>query len=400
MKRIRNFVCCLLVVQPAYAQTVYLPEPSVILSVGGEAEMQYRDNLYRSPQDAEGDFIGVLRPSFKLRGDFQPYLLRMKGKAERGQYITETQNDYMDADLRAQIAHDKGYYLDSRLRYDHVEIGAFSDDPGAQADEPTAYRYAEAGAGWLYDSPAWIGKFELRSFLYNYDNTRRLDGAPYFSDDRDYAQHALTGRGGYKLWPQTAWYLQGTVNTRDYAHRIDTTLSEPHDSSGYELLTGLIWNTQEDPFSGDAGFGFLHQDFDFNGLADVTTPALHVLWQWQPSTVLRLRGDAVRELREAVQEATSSAVQSRLRLRGEYLLAPDWQLGGSLRYTQNDFQISPASGRPKRLDTIWDGGVFLHYLLSEAYFIGGEIYRIDRGSDDPEAMYHSNLFLLRFGVTY
>jgi hypothetical protein len=382
----------------------YQPDPAVTMSVGGMMGVRYQDNLYRSPTDKQGDAIAVLNPGLTLRSDMRPYKFRLDAKVESGRYLSEHDNAYNDADMRGEmdfaVNSVSSLYADGRFRYDHVEIGAFLDRSDLQADEPTTYRYGEAGLGWKADNKQWLGKVDVRSLFYNFDNVDRIDGTRLINDDRDYMQHAITGRVGRYIAPETAWYVQGVVNKRNYGKLVDTTLLQSRDSHGYEALTGLSYGDEKKPLWAEAAIGYIRQNYDFITLPDPSAMAIRGFVQLQPQEKWRLRGEVSRDIREAVMGDTSAYLQSRVRARADYQLTPEWTVGTGLRYTENDFQINPTGRTPSRIDHLWDGSLYADYALTKDYSLGGEYVHIKRHSDDATQKYDSNVVMLRFNVNY
>lgn len=381
-----------------------LKDAAATVSVGGRASLIYNDNIYRSELVDESDFIAQLRPAFRLKTDLKPYELRVDGNVEMGHYLSDDNNDYVDTDLRALLSYDASQYTniytDGRFRYDHVAIGAFVDDPDVLAEDPTTYRYSEAGLGIVSDMPKWYAAFDSRIEYYNYDNVDRVNNTRFINDDRDFFTSKGTGRLGYKFVPKSVVYVQAGVNSRNYDEQIDSTLNQPRDSDGYELLLGTSYGDKKESLWFDAAAGYVAQNYASAVLDDVDAVAFRGEMQWRPSDLTRVRAEVTRDVRETTLIDTSAFIQDRFRLRGETAIAPSWILGGGIRYTQNDFQVNPINGRTDREDDIWDGSIYLDYMLTEDYAIGLEYAHVDPSSNESRVEFDSNVLLMRFGVEY
>lgn len=385
-------------------QHYYAPQAAATVSVGGSAGMKYNDNIYRASGNEDSDVIGVVSPGFTVRTDMKPYKAKIDGRLELGHYFSKEDNAYSDVDLGSRVAYDydvgSEVYAEGKFRYDHVDVGSFVDDTDFLAEKPTTYRHVEGAVGTNIDKNSWIHRLEVRSLMYNFNNVDRADGTRIINDDRDFAQHQLTGRSGYKFWPNTSLYVQGTLNQRNFSKRVDVSLLEPRDSTGYEILTGVAYGDKTQEWMVDAGVGYLKQDYDFDALEDPDGMALRAGLQWQATPALRLRGDFSRDIREALSQATSSYIQTRSRIRADYLLDESWTVGGGLRYTENDFQVTPGAGVPARLDDVVDGSVFADYAIDEDYSVGGEYTYITRDSTETLQQYDANIAMLRLNVNY
>lgn len=382
----------------------YSPEAAAKLSVGGTIGAKYNDNIYRANNDQESDVIAIVAPGFTIRTDMKPYKAQLDGRVEIGHYFSQEDNAYNDADLKGRIAYDideaNEVYADARARYDHVDVGSFVDDTDLLAAYPTTYRHLEGAIGWNLDDENWIGFVEERSSLYNFDNVDRINGTRFINDDRDYSQHQLTGRSGYKFWPNTALYVQGSVNARNFQKRVDVSLLEPRDSIGYEGIAGVAYGDTTQEWMLDAGAGYLRQDYDFDALEDPDGVAMRAALQWKPIEALRIRGELSRDIREALSQSTSSYIQTRSRIRVDYAADEDWTMGGGIRFTENDFQVTNGSGAPARLDDVVDGSIYADYALAEDYSLGAEYTYIARDSTVEIQQYDANIAMIRLNLNY
>ncbi|MDG1287750.1 MAG: outer membrane beta-barrel protein [Rickettsiales bacterium] len=386
-------------------ETIYESDKAVRLSVGGTAGVAYNDNIYRSDGNEESDFIGIFRPGVRLKTDLKPYQVDIEGRVEVGEYFSESENSYVDTDLKARVGYDitptTNVYVAGRHQKEHVAIGAFTDTPNSQAAEPTDYMYGELSGGVKVDEPVWMAHVNTGIDFFDYDNSRRRDGTQIINDDRDRDENHVTARVGYKLQEESVLYVEGTYNNRRYDSRVDSTLLFPRDSDGIEALVGVkLGNRRSSPLFVDLGVGYLQQDYDAAILPEVTGVALRGNVQWRPDDLWRVRGNVTRDVRETSTTGASGYLQTRIGTEATYQLLDTLKVGGKLRYTQNDFEVNQAAGGVKRTDNIYDGGIFADYNFHEDYVVGGEYLHVNRDSDRASNDYASNVFLLRLGVLY
>jgi len=383
------------------------PNAAATLSIGGSESIGYSDNLYRSDTLKEGDFFSRFMPEFVISTDLKPYDLQVKGRLDMGRFASESQNNYQDADLAARGSYDlsthRQVYLDGRVRYDHVAIGAFADDPDILAAEPSTYRFVEGGSGLTHQDERWFWSLDGRAYQYNYDNVDRRNATRLINDDRDHTALIGTGRLGIRPWigsENPLFFLQLQGNWQDYLREIDASLGQRKDSSGHTLLGGIAYGAPDDAFSLDAGLGILSQHYDSAALPDIQTWAAQSQLQWRFASESRLRSEFTRRIHEATLRDTSAYVLTQGRVRVDTMADADWRIGGGLRYSQLDFQINPLSGRAARIDHLWDGSLFADYLLTPDYSLGLEYIHALRRSDQPVFDFNGNTLLLRFGVKY
>ena len=386
-------------------QQVYESDKMLRVSIGGTTGVAYNDNIYRSENAEESDFIGIFRPGFRVKTDLKPYQAEVQGRLEMGEYFTQSENSYIDTDIQGRLGYDitehVNVYVKARHQLDHVAIGAFNDVPDSQAATPTDYSFVNLAGGVKVDAPAWVAHLHTGVDFYDYDNTERRDGTAIINDDRDRDENRFVARAGYKLQEDAIIYVEGTYNRRQYDERIDSTASFERDSDGFEGVVGLrLGDKRQSRLYADLGVGYLQQDYDASVLPTVDGLALRGKLQWLPDDFWRITGNASREVRETTTGGASGYMQTRLASAATYQLTPEWKLGGKIRFTQNDFEVNPTIGGVERTDRIYDGSVFADYNFYEDYFVGGEYLYITRDSDANDKDYISNIFMLRLGVLY
>ena len=372
-------------------EQVYETDKAVRVSVGGTAGVAYNDNIYRTANDEDSDFIGIFRPGVRLKTDMKPFQVDVRGVVEVGEYFTESENSYIDTDIDGRVSYDvtpeTQLYIGGRHRTDHVAIGAFTDDPDSQAAEPTDYDYVEANAGLKVDAPSWVAHLHSGVDFYDYDNSSRRDGTTIINDDRDRDEYHTTARVGYKVHDDSILYIQGAVNQRNYDNRVDSTTLFSRDSNGLEVIGGLRIGEKRDRFFGDIGIGYLQQDYDAAQLPLVSGVALRADFRFNPDDQWQARTYLTRDVRETTTSGTSAYLQSRVGTELSYQWLEDLKVGGKLRYTRNDFEVNENIGGIQRVDHVYDGSVFADYNFYENYVVGGEYLRISRSSENDNNDY-------------
>lgn len=407
-------------VTPAFAQDIEAEEAVPILgrqareqrasealvtaSVYGEAGVKYIDNIYRSPSNEDSDFVGVLRPGVLLRSQDEGVKLRARGEVERGQYFSETRNNYTDADFRADgdVAANEWLNLNARARYrfDHVAIGAFIDDPDRRALEPTLYRYAELGAGGTARQSDFRFDLDAQYSMFDYDNTDAALSQTIINEDRNRDQYQLSARPGYYVMPDILAYVQGTVNWREYDKMIDGTALHSLDSEGYEAVVGIEKGSRDSEYYVNANVGYLEQDYDDDFRKDIDGLAANMDLQWDASETLTLTGILSRSVEEATLTDASGYLRTRIGAGAEYRINRDWSAAGLVRYTNYDFEINTTNGRPDREDDVFDLNLGVIYDITDIYHTGLEYGFITRDSDDTSVEYDANTVMLRLFASY
>lgn len=384
------------------------PQALVRGSVGGQAGIMFRDNIYRSNDNEESDVVGYVAPAFKVVTDAENYSANLTGMVEGGAYMDNSENDYVDADLRGRgsysLTQDTALIAQGRVRRDHIEIGGFVDDPNQRADEPTVYYYYEGVAGIdttldEEDRVKLLADSQYRA--YDYDNSGRLGGGTIIQDDRDRDEWYQRVRLGYELEPGLMPYVEGIYNTRRYDERVDQTLLYSRDSDGYSTVVGVEYNTPDRAIAADAAMGYMSQDYDAAELPNINALAARANVSWQLDPSLRLLAGFDRSIQEAVLLGASGYVRNRLTAGAEYMLVPLWTLGGNLRYTLYDFEINPLyPGAQARKDELYNASAYVQYDVNDIYSVGLEYLYSQRDSNNNLFDYNANTVLMRVAADF
>jgi hypothetical protein len=384
------------------------PDALVRATIGGQAGGYYKDNIYRSDNNKVSDYVGYIAPGFRITTDAPDYAATVTGMVEGGAFADNSNNNYVDADLRARgsynLSQDTALLAEGRVRRDHIEIGAFADDPEQLADKPTIYYYQDASAGIKSfvdenDRVMLLADSQIRN--YNYLNVDRVGGGRIIQDDRDRTEYYQRARAGYVLAPGLMPYVEGIYNVHNYQKDVDQNLIHKRDSDGFAAMAGLEYTTLENTLTFDGAAGYLDQNYDSAILPDVNTWGARGDLQWQASPRTLLFAGFDRSIQEAVVLGTSSYIRTRVSAGGQYLLAPLWTIGADARYSLFDFQVNNGfPGALSREDDVYDTSAFVRYDVNDIYNVGLEYLYSNRDSNINQFDFTANTFLVRLAANY
>ncbi len=372
----------------------YLPDPSLTLALGGRIGTGYSDNVFRAPSNTESDLFSVVQPTADLRFERDRLQLSYQQAFDIGFYTNETDNDYTDSDSQLALSYrfspTLNGHLNARYRYDHIAIGA-SDEAEQFATAPTTYRYSTLETV-LKDTIKGdeFASLGLRYEQVNYDNVSRRDGSRFVNDDRDHSAITLFTEAGFHLTPHWVPYASLAFQQISYDVQVDTTAVNARDSDGLEGLLGVRYRSRRDPVWFDLASGMVSRSFDDRFYGDVNSIGLHAEGGWRASEALYLTSRIQRQIRETAITDASSYIHTSAQLESRYQLAPKWELSGSVRYDEYDFQINNANGAADRIDDLFRVGGDLKYALMEHYFVGFGYAFAQRESDNVLADYDEN----------
>lgn len=373
--------------------------PALGLSIGGSIGIAHDDNINKQKFDEQSDQVFITRPELILRTDLDNHDLTLRAMVEDGRFSDHTQNNYTDADVRANFRYDvdKTSAINSymRYRYDHIDIGALDDEPLNDLSEPTTYHYGQLGSFWEHEVTDYKYQVGLEGRIYDYFDIRRTSGAFAINDDRDRWEGDTWVRAGKYVQPDLLPYAELRGNMREYREQVDSTLNIARDSAGLSALVGAEYGSKRNGYYLDANIGVIHQSYDANEYDDVTDLGFNATGFWQALPQFRVKADAGRSIEEVTNTGVSSLIRTRLKTALEYDVNDVLSLEGYGRVTHNDFQANPALSLG-RIDKIYDGGLDVRYQFTPRLAIGAGYTYTERESDTRgDVEYNRNLFMVR-----
>ena len=381
-------------------------EPWLSVGTYGYAGIEYTDNIYRSPANEESDIISILAPGFLLRSHLDDHDIRLRGLIEYGQFFDNTNNSYVDADLRLDSRLRTGeqtwLLFESRLSSDHVPIGSFVDDPSRGAEDPTDYYAAGAKAGidtsyQTFRTVSYAGVDYI-----NYQDVDATGGGIIINDDRDHATYFVESRLGKMVNPNSFLYVTGALNSRSYDTEIDSTATSSRDSEGYMIGIGAEYGAEMEASTPwiNAYAGYMKQSYNASGRPDVSAPAMGLQLRYLPQADLALNAGIDRRIEDNTLLESSGYLRTRYSADATYNLMLDWQAGLRARYTNYDFEMNQALGGVEREDNVFDTRASLYYSINEYLDAGGDYEFATRSSDRSDVEYNSNTVMLRIRASY
>lgn len=364
----------------------------------------YDDNIYAErpyyPTRASlvHDVIYTLSPSIALKSNWARHALNLDAGGDFDRYRNHDQenvDDYwLGFDGRYDLSPTTNVFGGARHSRDHEDRSTPGTDVGQI--EPTRYDHDEAHLGIAQA----VGAYRLRlggTFdRYNYLDGALGDGTVVDNDYRDHNLSSVGARLGYILSPVYEVFGQVSTDTRRYDNLIPGTAFN-RDSDGYRAAAGLKFTLQPQRVAGEAFAGVMRQSFDYNGFSDITKPYFGALVAWKPTSLTTATAFVDRSLAETVvysgTDYASSTLDTTYGFEVERRLTGKLSVNGRAAYTRSQFNDFA------RLDKIIDAGAGLRYYVMPTVYLGADLRIVDRASDNIEAQYSRNQFMLSVGYT-
>jgi len=210
----------------------------MIITPGLSVEETYDDNVFRTTDNEEEDFITVLEPTVNVQTDWNLHQVELDARGEVGYYADNSDENYQDyaAGLsgRYDIAHQT--YLTGALRHEKRHENRDSPDD-VRGDEPTEYDRTTARVEFVRA----LARLKLRTSgryrVYRFDDARRQN-VIVDNSGRDREEQRYEGRLSYELSPGYDLYVSGAWDVREY----DRSGAQDRSSKGYEANVGTAVN--------------------------------------------------------------------------------------------------------------------------------------------------------------
>ncbi|MGE0722732.1 MAG: outer membrane beta-barrel protein [Alphaproteobacteria bacterium] len=351
-----------------------------------ELETFWEDNIFRTQNNRQDDFIFRIKPSIAIVSDWERHAVGLSAAAKFDRYAehrSENNEEYQtEANGRLDITED--LTLSGKAGFAHlVETRGSINDPGPLLD-PTRYNAYTAQTSLEYTGPIFIRPtFDFRRLVYEDNN-----GIDY--SDRDINQYGVRLRVGTALNAETMLFVEPGYNWRRHDRAVDNK-GFRRDSEGYQILGGLAWNVS-DVTKVEVAMGYLSQEYEDKRLGRVSGIAAQgeIIWNATDNiTVTAL-------LRRSVEETNVADVSGVLVTVGEagfqYEFADN--LYGLARVAFGNYDYGSAD----RDDSVWQFGIGLTYFLTRNFYGGiGYEYTV-RDSNQAGLDFRNNRVMIRLGA--
>ncbi len=359
--------------------------------LGVRAGVTYNDNIFRAPSSEESDFIATLSPKVKISSDLDKHYIGVTARAEGGRYFSNTENDYIDADIRADGRIDlnemNAIYLGAKYMYDHVSIGSFVDDLDSRYKKPATYT-----KGFVYSRIEGQNKrfhygAGLDGHTYDYNNVDRIDGTISIQDDRDQYGYNVSAQLGYEVVPTHQIYVLGKYGERIHEEDIDSSVDFTRDSEGRMVAIGISHDEEDTSYSYNAFVGYLEQDYEANQMPDLSDLALYVNAKWDVSGSNQIKVNIDRQVKDSYSTGVSAYLETGVELGLRHKYSKDISFGASARYTKNEFENNSALSSLDRKDDIYGAKIWGQKEISDNLSMKINYEYRDRDSNDSDAIY-------------
>jgi hypothetical protein len=341
-----------------------------------DAGVQFTDNVFATQTNEQDDVVGVLTPSVRLVSGWSVHALTLGASATNRFYKDFDQQNSTDwrlyGDGRVDVTNDArlfGYVS----YFDGVE--PLYDSPLVGLTEGIQYSDFTTRVGGEYALNRTKFSANIQNDKFDFEDGLLANGTMLDQDDRDRTVTDLTGRVDYFVSPDTALFVQGVANWRDYDKSPPAVLVN-RNSDGYRVLVGVDLAVTR-LLSGDIGIGYMSQSFDQTGVADEEGLAVNGRLQWFPTELLTITAAGSRQIGDAELAGVTSFIGTGATLTADYELLRNVIITGEAGWNNDEY-----SGIDRE-ENRWRGTLGGDYLLNR---VAALYVRYDHWDNDSSGL--------------
>ena len=314
----------------------------------------FDDNVFATPSNKRSDWAYIVRPELAITRSGQNYGIEAHGFVEDRQYAKLKSEDQVNAaaSLGGTVMVDPNTQFQGRAQYmrAHEERGVGETaQSSATFDKPVSFDQFDAAVALNHRQDRWWNSLGAAATTMHFSNPT-IGGMPQAQSFRNGDIESFPMRLGYVVAPFTSLFVEGALNRREFE------VSE-FDSFGYRIVGGVLAEPgQGQRIRGQAFVGYMSQDYRGPTFQDVST------WTFGASMALLVADGLTMTLagsREAKETALtclgvtvlgcgSSLIETWGAARLDYLLLPNFVVGGGVTYLVDEVVGNPREDRSLR----------------------------------------------------
>ncbi|MDP2620653.1 MAG: outer membrane beta-barrel protein [Hyphomicrobiales bacterium] len=337
----------------------------------------FDDNVYATNTGEVSDTILRSRARLAIRSDMPRHALNFDFAVDNFTYFDNSGENRTDVEAgsngRIDIDHSLNLAGSARAGWLHEERGS-ADSPGAAA-EPVSYSRFE-GSISLNKQFSRLGLSvggAVQSL--DYSDVAAVGGGTIDQDFRDGEVFTALVKAAYEFSQGYRAFAQVEGNKRDFRNN--------KDSTGIELRGGIEFEISR-LVLGEVSAGYLHQDYDTPGLADVDGAAFRGALLWNPTPLATVALSAERRVSETTVAGASGRLETVLDGKVDYEVLRNLILSSSIRHGIGEY------GGTGRRDQTLTAGLALEYLINRYLAATAFVEHRRRDSNVAGLDYESN----------
>jgi hypothetical protein len=324
------------------------------------ANTSFDSNVFASGANPQSETIFNVRPELRIKSDWNRHSFEAFAAGEfarHRRFSSEDQNNFF-AGAAGSADISRGFVAFGSVEYakDHEQRG--TGESFAGFDEPVPFEQITGRASVSRRFNRLTVSAGGVVDTYDYKDVTQ-GGVPVDQDYRDRNVFSLSSRLAYEISPMTSVFVEAGWNKRDFR---TSTLN----SDGWRGTGGVSFELSR-LIQGEAFVGYMSQDYDSPGVADVSTYTYGANLEWMPTPLTTVTLIGERKIGESsFGGGFSSRIKSDIGVRVDHELLRNLIASARLGFEWDEFQGTA------REDEYVKAGASLIYLLNPYLSVSGD----------------------------
>jgi len=324
----------------------------------------FDDNIYAQQSGAVSDAIFTVAPEIDFQStwsrnalagyvrDSQSFYVNHSGE-DVNQYGAGLSGKYEFGDSVLSAATDYGRYALSRTAANSLQ---------GLSEHPIEYDYTDASAvlSHTFNRLRLAGRFDYQD--YSYLNGEEPGGAVVFENNFSHYIETYSGKLEYAVSPDTAVYVAGAYNERQYALH-PPTVAYTSNSTGYNITGGVNFDVTH-LVRGDVQLGYLDQEYASSLFHDIKGLSAKGQVEWFPTQLTTVTLTGLRAVGDSGVIGSAGYINATGGLQVDHELLRNLILTLTATTAHNSYYGA------SRVDQIWSIGASADWLLNRRVGLG------------------------------
>ncbi|TXL74845.1 hypothetical protein FHP25_15650 [Vineibacter terrae] len=365
-----------------------VPIGSFVLFPRIEVDGEYDDNVFRTRNNRESDFIFRVRPGLTLSSDWDQHGLDLYALGEIGRYADLSSENY------------EAFTVGGRGRVDLTDeliwttYGEFSRNAlsrGAPAlfalpsAERTIVNVITGGTDLTYNGDPFYGRIGPRF--------RRFDYVQGGSSQDNFNVFDISGRIGYRITPEFSVFVDPSYEWVRYDKR---SFGIDQDNEGFDVRLGVSYDVTR-TITAEFGGGYYRRTYDDPNTKPQSGFSFLGRLYWNPLDNVSIEAEARRSfsqyrtnLSNAV--AVGNAIETYFGIRAGWEPFDPLLIDGGVAYAQYRY---PGQGFK---EDYWFVDIGAKYFINRNFYLGPRYFFEHRTARPSAGNYNDNRFLFTIGA--
>jgi uncharacterized protein (PEP-CTERM system associated) len=366
-----------------------LPIGSFVLYPKIELDGEYDDNVFRTRNNTQGDFIFRVRPGLSLTSDWSVHAMELYAQGEIGRYADFSSENYeafsVGGRVRIDINDDLQWQTDGDVSRNRLPRGA-PGLLGTTFGQATIANTYTIGTQLIYNGDPIYGRIGPRF--------RRVDYVKGTPDSENFNLFEISARIGYRVSPDFSVFLDPSYQWVRYDQNTDA-FGFKRDNEGFDIRAGVAYDIAR-TITAELGVGYYRRTFNDSRLKPEDGVSVLGRLFWNPTDTISVEAEARRSF-SAYRTTIGNAAAVGNAIETYFGVRVGWEpidplvidVGGAFAHYKYRGQGS---------ETYWYFDIGAKYYFN-AHFYAGPRYYFEHRNASPSALnYTDNRILLTVGA--